>query len=120
MITERWERTKQILEDVLRLPSQQRSAYLDSACGGDRELRAEIESLISSLREAGSQFLGAPATEVLQFPIPADHLPSEVIGHYRLLAEIGRGDGVEPVTQPALQAADEIAHGSISLSQAPR
>jgi serine/threonine protein kinase/Tfp pilus assembly protein PilF len=91
MITDRWERTKQILEDALRLPSEQRPAYLESACAGDKELRSEIESLISSLREAGSQFLGTPAVEVLQFPVPNDHLPSEVVSHYRLLAEIGRG-----------------------------
>src|SRR5215469_13483752 len=91
MITDRWERTKQILEDALRLPSERRQAYLDSVCGGDKDLRVEVESLISSDRHAGSQFLASPATEVLQFPASDDQPPSGIIGHYRLITEIGRG-----------------------------
>ena len=65
MSTERWERTKQILEEALRLASEQRQAYLGLACGTDRELRAEVESLISSHEAAGSQFLAAAAPEIL-------------------------------------------------------
>jgi hypothetical protein len=60
MSTESWERTKEILEQALRLAPERRPAYLDSACGADAELRAEVESLIASHEEAGSQFLGAP------------------------------------------------------------
>ena len=47
MSTERWERTKQILEEALRLAPDQRGAYLDLACGTDSELRSEVESLIA-------------------------------------------------------------------------
>jgi serine/threonine protein kinase len=93
MNTARWERSKQILEDALRLPLEQRPTYLDSACCDDGELRAEVESLIASLEEAGSQFLAAPAADVLDLPGSSDQLPPlpALIGHYRLLAEIGRG-----------------------------
>ena len=42
MSTERWERTKQILEEALRLARDQRQAYLDSACGSDGDLRADV------------------------------------------------------------------------------
>lgn len=52
MSNERWERTKQILEEALRLSSEQRQIYLDSACGTDHELRAEVESLIASHQAA--------------------------------------------------------------------
>ena len=37
MSTERWERTKHILEEALRLSPDQRQTYLDLACGADRE-----------------------------------------------------------------------------------
>lgn len=67
MSTERWERTKQILEEALLLASEQRQAYLDLACGTDRELRDEVESLIASHEAAGSQFLVAAAPEILAF-----------------------------------------------------
>ncbi len=93
MNTERWERTKQILDDALHLPTGQREAFLDCACGNDSEMRVEVESLVASHKEADSQFLAVPAAEVLQFPI-VDHAvgpPPETFGHYRLAGEIGRG-----------------------------
>jgi predicted ATPase len=94
MSIERWERTKQILEGALRLASDQRPAYLDLACGTDRELRGEVESLISSHEAAGSQFLAAPAPEILELTSSSDPPKSplnQVIGHYRLVEEVGRG-----------------------------
>lgn len=93
MSTERWERTKQILEEALRLPSDRRLAYLDSVCGSDRELRSEVESLIASHEQAGSQFLAVAAQELLL--TSPQNLPkspvNQVIGHYRLVEELGRG-----------------------------
>ena len=65
MSTERWERTKQILEEALRIAPGPRQAYLDLVCGPDSELRAEVESLIASHEEAGSAFLDAAALELL-------------------------------------------------------
>src|SRR2546422_997775 len=61
MSTERWERTKQILEEALRLARDQRQVYLDQACGSDSDLRADVESLIASHEAAGSPVLYAAA-----------------------------------------------------------
>jgi serine/threonine protein kinase len=93
MITDRWERTKQILEEALRYPPDRRKSYLDIACGSDRDLRAEVESLISSHEAAGSQFLAAPAPELLlAAPSSTAALPmSKVIANYRLVEELGSG-----------------------------
>ena len=94
MDADRWERTKQILEEALRLAPNQRDEYLASACGDDGELRAEVESLIASYEEAGSHFMKAPAPEVLEITsssAPPDRVPARVIGNYRLVREIGRG-----------------------------
>src|SRR6202049_1433635 len=66
MSSERWERTKEILEQALCLAPEERQGYLESACGVDADLRMEVESLIAAHEEAGSQFLGAAAPEVLQ------------------------------------------------------
>jgi hypothetical protein len=66
--SERLERTKQILEEALRLAPKKRAGYLDSACGDDTALRAEVESLIASFEAAGSQFLGVAAPGVMQPP----------------------------------------------------
>jgi hypothetical protein len=48
MESDRWERTKQVLEDALGIEPEKRAAYLESACGNDEELRREVESLIAS------------------------------------------------------------------------
>jgi serine/threonine protein kinase len=93
MSSERWERTKRVLEEALRLASERRPAYLDSACGTDRELRAEVESLIASHEEAGSQFLAVAAPELLLPPSqnPINAPLSRIIGRYELIEELGRG-----------------------------
>ena len=71
MSADQWERTKQILEEALRVPAEERSKFLDAACGNDQALRAEVESLIASHEEAGSHFLAAGASNVLDLSSPA-------------------------------------------------
>ena len=93
MSVDQWERIKQILEDALRFAPEQRRAFLDSACGPDSELRAEVQSLIASYEQAGSQFLAAAAPELLKLAAPDSPATglNKAIGHYRLVEEIGRG-----------------------------
>src|SRR5262245_28249146 len=43
--------------------ASERNSYLDEACGGDAELRAEVESLLEASDRAGS-FLESPAVGV--------------------------------------------------------
>ena len=93
-MSDQWERTKQILEEALSVPPEERSKFLDAACGHDAELRAEVESLIASHERAGSQFLATPAPEILKLTsskAPSPPQLNKVVGHYRLVEEIGRG-----------------------------
>src|SRR5437588_983455 len=94
MNTERWARTKQILEEALLIAPEQRPAYLDLVCGADSEMRAEVESLIASHAQAGSESLAAAAPELLNLSssVKLPRLPlNQLIGHYRLVEEAGRG-----------------------------
>ena len=91
MSSERWERTKEILEQALRLAPEERQAYLDSACGADADLRSEAESLIASHQEAGSQFLGAAAPEVLQLVPPRAFTSGTKLGPYEIIGPLGAG-----------------------------
>jgi len=99
MSVDRWERTKQILEEALRVSVEERSKFLDVACGNDQELRAEVESLIASHEQAGSQFLADPAPDILDLTSatgPSSASPTlvqlnKVIGHYRILEKLGGG-----------------------------
>src|ERR1700677_1121330 len=91
MSSERWERTKENLEQALRLAAEKRQAYLESACGPDADLRGEVESLIASHEEAGSQFLGAAAPDVLGLA-PARTLASGTkLGPYEIIELLGAG-----------------------------
>ncbi|MGA2922608.1 MAG: protein kinase [Candidatus Sulfotelmatobacter sp.] len=91
MNSERWERTKEILEQALRLAAEERRAYLESACGSDADLRSEVESLIASHEEAGSQFLRAAAGDVLR-PAPPRTLASGTkLGPYEIIELLGAG-----------------------------
>ncbi len=82
----------EILEQAMEIthPTEQ-AAYLDQACRGDETLRSEIESLIKAHWEVGS-FLDAPAFDAeatLDCSPPVG--PGMVIGHYKLLEQIGEG-----------------------------
>jgi predicted ATPase/serine/threonine protein kinase len=91
MSSELWERTKEILEQALRLAPEERQAYLVAACGADADLRSEVESLIASHEEAGSQFLGAAAPEVLQLVPPRALTSRTKLGPYEIVELLGAG-----------------------------
>ena len=91
MSTGQWERTKEILEQALRLAPHERQAYLGAACGVDADLRRELESLIASYEEAGSSFLGADASEVLQLTPQRALSSGTKLGPYQLIELLGAG-----------------------------
>jgi predicted ATPase/serine/threonine protein kinase len=91
MSSERWERTKEILEQALCLAPEERQAYLESACGADADLRMEVGSLIAAHEEAGSQFLGAAAPEVLQLAPSRALTAGTKLGPYEIIAPLGAG-----------------------------
>jgi serine/threonine protein kinase/tetratricopeptide (TPR) repeat protein len=94
-----WQRLEPLLDAALDLPADQRAAFLDSACAGDAELRAEVERLLRACAES-RHFLQEPA-EAYAAPILAS-LASDLdpagpaasgtrIGPYRIIEEAGRG-----------------------------
>jgi serine/threonine-protein kinase len=77
-----WNRIKTLFQAAVELAPEDRSAFLDQACGGDRTLQREIESLLTAHREAGA-FAERPAMETLT-ESPAD-------AHYQILSLLGAG-----------------------------
>src|SRR5262245_58380926 len=69
----------------------ERKAFLDTACGGDAKLRAQVEGLLRSHEQAGS-FLDAPLFDspaTIDSPV-VEKLGTR-IGPYKLLQQIGEG-----------------------------
>jgi eukaryotic-like serine/threonine-protein kinase len=91
-----WQRVREMLDHALKAAPEQRAGYLDDACAGDSELRAELESLLASYQRAGDTFLEGRAIEAAGFDaddgIDGDvPLEGQRIGPYQVVEEIGHG-----------------------------
>jgi hypothetical protein len=50
MNSDQWRRIEQVFEAALEAPAEEWPALLEQACGGDGELRREVESLLAADR----------------------------------------------------------------------
>src|SRR5262245_1844714 len=83
---------KSIFGKALEIPSPaERWAYLDQACGGDPDLRAEVESLLQARQAAGRFFDGLCPSPCPTVDEPVSERPGTLIGAYKLLEQIGEG-----------------------------
>jgi WD40 repeat protein/serine/threonine protein kinase len=86
-------REEELFHEALELPpGQDRTAFLQKACAGDKTLRQGIEALLRAHAEAGTTLeplvprrFPESATE------PITEKPGDRIGRYKLLQEIGEG-----------------------------
>ncbi len=95
----RWQRLSALLDEAFELSPEARPKFLDAACGGDVELRRQVEELLTADAAAG-EFLSVPAAERAA-PLFAEtdagttdaptNARGRVIGAYRLLGELGEG-----------------------------
>src|SRR6516165_6585638 len=80
-----------IFAEALGKTDQERAAFLDQHCQDDVELRRRLEALLKAHHHP-DPFLGIPdpvaATMDMQ---PQRETPGTVIGHYKLLEQIGEG-----------------------------
>ncbi len=86
MTPERWAQVGRLLLAARELPPENRAAFLEEECGGDSDLKSELESLLASVDPAES-FLEQPAAG---HPRQAAGFRQQV-GPYEPLGEIGRG-----------------------------
>ena len=93
MTPERWQQIDQLFHAALGYEPAQRPGFLVSACGGDEELRLEVESLISSHQEAES-FIEMPPGDLAAQMLGANECafePGEQIANYRIVRHLGSG-----------------------------
>ena len=90
MEPERWRQIEDLFQAALDCEPERRSALLEAACGHDRALREEVDSLLASYEEAG--FTEAPAFRDAVRLLEQNHsLTGKRIGPYRVIREIGHG-----------------------------
>jgi len=89
---ERWQELKDILYSALEVEADERAEFLDEKCGGDDELRREVESLIKA--HAAADRLESPALEMIAAGVSddaADEMTGKSLGHYEVIGKIGSG-----------------------------
>jgi serine/threonine protein kinase len=96
MDAERWKRIKRLFEAALERAEPEREPFLDEACGNDRGLRRDLDSLLSGEKKLGD-FLEEP---IVRFPasspandnLPPLFSPGEIVAErFQILRFIGRG-----------------------------
>ena len=103
MPDERWQKIEEIFEIAVELPADERESYLERECGGDAELRREVEQLISADKDAEefieepllgtntlANFLKEDPEDTIESSVPP-HFLGRRVGAYRLVRELGRG-----------------------------
>lgn len=91
MSAERWQLIKEILNDALERDPADRESYLAVACGGDAELRREVDRLLA-LEDDSASFMGAvPSSLIPGDNEPSDELIGRRIGRYRVTRRIASG-----------------------------
>ena len=86
---------KEVFADACELPPDGRAPFLDDRCGGDLQLRTEVEALLR-LHESSSRFLSDPpaAVEKVQRLVLADGVPDTLprcVGPFKLVQLLGEG-----------------------------
>jgi eukaryotic-like serine/threonine-protein kinase len=82
-----WDRVKRVFQAALEQSPAARPAFLDAACGDDRSLRAEVESLLRAHEQAGS-FAERPAVDgVTGGPLYS----GDRVGPYKIVEPLGAG-----------------------------
>src|SRR3974390_359708 len=84
------ERVEWILSQARQRTSPgEREAFLEGACGGDAQIRAQIWHLLA-VKEGAPGAVNKATRTVLVEPAPIDK-SGTVIGHYKLLEKVGEG-----------------------------
>ena len=93
MVDEKWQKVREVFDSALRRKPEERRNFVHQACGEDKTLLAEVESLLLSLDSAES-FMETPAVAEVAGMIEAGQKTLEAgkcFGHYEIIQQIGGG-----------------------------
>jgi serine/threonine-protein kinase len=93
MVDENWQKVREVFDAALRQEPEVRQNYINEACGDDKDLLTEVESLFSSF-DKSDDFMEMPAVAQVADIIESDTKTLETgtrFGHYEIIGQIGIG-----------------------------
>jgi len=93
MQPERWSQIEKLYHSAAALQPGERAGFLARACGGDPELRQEVESLLAHDQQA-ENFIESPALEIAADLLARGEYQSMIgrqVSHYRIVSLLGGG-----------------------------
>ncbi len=88
-----WQKVREIFDSALRRKPDERRRFVSEACGEDKILLAEVESLLSS-HDSAESFMETPAVAKVAHMIEIETRKLEAgkrFGHYEIINQIGEG-----------------------------
>src|SRR5687767_7245328 len=93
MTDPKWQQVKKVFDGALRQKPEDRAGFVEDACGNNKSLLREIESLLLSHDEADG-FMESPAIAQIPGALEGGTKQLEAgtsLGHYEIIKQIGAG-----------------------------
>src|SRR5271157_3282983 len=116
MTPERWLQVERIYQEAEGRPRGERASFLDQACGGDADLREEVERMLAG-DSAAAGFLETPAVEMAARALAAEAVrisPGSRLGPYEVVSFAGAGGMGE-----VYKARDTRLHRTVAIKVLP-
>src|SRR6266498_2161838 len=116
MADEKWRRVRKVFDAALSRKAEERQNFVNEACGKDKSLLAEVESLLSS-HDSAESFMETPAVAKVADAIEAETKKLEAgkrFGYYEIINQIGVGGMGE-----VYRARDEKLNRDVAIKVLP-
>src|SRR5262249_21338882 len=91
MTPQLWDRVESIFQQAMDKPAAERGDFVDSACGGDTELRRAVEEALRAFDSVTSELDHVVSRAAAELVGSGPRQPGSTVGVYRLEQLIGRG-----------------------------